>query len=89
MTVNGQSKSPSTFGTGQTVDKPHEMSGEKFSFKVPRNSLITQRTSRRSGILKVDFFLHFHNLPMKTLRRKMAKKSLNMLIKWVKMAQKV
>ena len=42
MTAVGPSKSPSTFGSGQTVDKPHEMLGEKISFKVPRNSLITE-----------------------------------------------
>jgi len=42
MTAVGPSKSPSTFGSGQTVDKPHEMSGENISFKVPRNSLITE-----------------------------------------------
>jgi len=42
MTAVGPSKSPSTFGSGQTVDKPHEMSGKKMSFKVPRNSQITK-----------------------------------------------
>ena len=29
MTVVGPSKSPSTFGAGQTVDKAHKMSGGK------------------------------------------------------------
>jgi len=45
MTAVGPSKSPSTFGSGQTVDKPHEMSGEKNFFKGPKEQPDYQRTS--------------------------------------------
>ena len=36
MTVVSQSKSPSTFGLGQIVDKPHQISGKKISLPGPK-----------------------------------------------------
>ena len=45
MTAVGPSKSPSTFGSGQTVDKPHKMSGKQISLQGPKEQSDYQRTS--------------------------------------------